>query len=226
METRLIFCWSPGRCGTGYLAKMLQAIPGVVAKHEPLPRFSECTTRPLCFWTFEKLPAIEATGAAIYAETTHVVRGFLPSLLSLGIKPDIIQITRPHRDVALSFWRRRSIPGRTGRGKKFLMNPDFPGWQDLTGYQLCYWHSREVARRAVTISIGFDRWFPVEFDALVNRDGFGAIVDALDLPAPNWQRYNERRLWKVNSNPANYYTVFPDGDIDAQEREVDERFDG
>lgn len=204
---------------------MLQTIPGVVAKHEPPPRFSECQGNQVAFWTLEKLPAIDAIGVPIYAETSHVFREFLSSLLNLGRKPDVIQITRDHRDVALSFWRRRSIPGRTGRGKKFLYQPDFPGWQDMTGYQLVYWHSREVERRAFTASLGARRWVLVDFEDLVNGNGFGAIVDALGLPAPNWQAYNQRRHWRVNGNPENYYQVFPDGDIDAQEREVDKLFD-
>ena len=220
METSLVFVWSPGRCGTGYLAKMLQTIPGIVARHEPPPQFSMDIEDRERFWREEKLPAIEAMNTPIYIETSHVFPAFLPSLWAIGEGAAIIQIKRDHRDVALSYWRRRSIPGRSGRGKSFLLQPDFDGWRDLTDYQLCYWHSREIERWANWASIAVDTWLPIEFDALVNGDGFRGIVAGLDLPEPNWMTYAKRRHWTVNGNPENYYQVVPDGDLSEQESEV------
>lgn len=222
METRLIFCWSPGRCGTKYLAKMLQTVPGIVARHEPPPRLSECSTSPLVFWDRDKLPAIEALQAPVYIETGHVfANGFLPALLGLGVMPDVVQITRAHRDVALSLWRRLSIPGRTGRGKQFLLEPDFAGWQSLTDYQLCYWHSQAIERRGYYYQNSVDRWVWLRFEDLVHGDGLSRTIQVLDLPEPNWRKYDQRRGWKVNGNPLNYYNHWPDGDLDAQEREID-----
>jgi hypothetical protein len=134
----------------------------------------------------------------------------------------VVQIHRNHRNVALSLWRRRSIPGRTERGIEFLLLPTFAGWQQLTDYQLCYWHSREVERQGCERQGSVDRWLHVQFDELVNGDAFVDLIRQLNLPNPG-REYERRRGWKVNGNPLNYYSQFPDGDLNAQEDEIDGR---
>lgn len=220
METRLVFCWSPGRCGTKYLTRLFETVPGVVAKHEPPPRFSECKGSKRMFWALEKIPAVMALGVPVYVETSHCfVLGFLEPLVELGYKPDVIQIQRKHRDVALSYWRRRSIPGRTRRGREFLLQPTFDGWEQLTDYQLCYWHALEVDRLAHTAREQVDRWHTVDFDNLIGGSGFLELVESMGLPAPV-QAYERRRHEIANANPANYYRHFPKGDLNRLEAEV------
>jgi hypothetical protein len=203
---------------------MLQTIPGIIAKHEPPPRFHMQMVDRVGFWLDHKLPAIQGYGVDTYIETSHLFVGFLPSLLSVGLMPDVLQITRNHRDVALSMWRRRSIPGRTERGRIYVLSPDFSGWGDYTDYQLCYWHSREVEQRAIGAQATVDMWHSIEFEDLVHGDAFEIVVRVLGLPDPNWAAYTGWRDWIVNGNPRNYYKHFPEGDIDAQECEVDRLF--
>lgn len=220
-ETRLIFCWSPGRCGTRYLTRLFETVPGVVARHEPPPRFSECEGSKRAFWALQKMPAIEALQAPVYVETSHCFAlGFLEPLVEMGYDSDIVQIQRNHRDVALSYWRRWSIPGRTRRGKEFLLQPTFDGWTELTDYQLCYWHALEVDRRAGNGRLQVHRWHVVDFDNLVGGSGFLELVESLGLPGPNKRAYERRRCEIVNANPANYYQHFPKGDLDRLEAKV------
>jgi len=183
MAAQMTFCVSPGRCGTGYLAKMLQCCRDVVVRHEPEPRFSEVGEEAQfdpsiarSFWD-RKLAAIDG---ARYIETSHVlVNGFAEALLGLNVDTGLIAITRSHRDVALSLWRRRSIPGRTGSGRKFLRHPDAPSLRPLpegkwTDYQLCYWHCLEVEARQKwleQVCVEQDKlfhWLP--FEELLTRE--------------------------------------------------------
>lgn len=217
---RLIFCLSPGRCGTGYLAMILDyAVPGVTARHEPEPRFSEAEPSR-AWWLREKLPAIEREPGDIYVETSHCfAHGFLEPLLEVR-RPGLIAIRREVRAVALSFWRRRSVPARTARGREFCLAPDAPGWQEWTDYQLCYWHALEVDRRAGLVEKEGCPVHGIDFPDLFTEDGFAGLVGALALPEPDWKRYKERQTWRVNANPRGYYDLWPDGDLEEQEDEV------
>jgi len=99
-------------------------VPGVDAKHEPRPDFASVARDAQHdpemareFWITKKLPAIQKSAPDVYFETSHVfAHGFADALLDIGTPADVIGLSRPHREVALSIWRRRSIPGRTGRG--------------------------------------------------------------------------------------------------------------
>lgn len=233
----MTFCVSPGRCGTGYLASVLRA-PGARIVHEPEPRFSEVGREAQfdpdvarAFWTERKLPAIDGQR---HIETSHVfVNGFAETLLGLDVDAGLLAITRNHRDVALSLWRRRSIPARTGRGREFLRHPDAPSLRALprkkkpdrwTDYQLCFWHCLEVEARQLWLESVCDaqgrpfRW--LAFDDLFVRGEIEALVDWLELDNVDWWRYEQRKAWRVNANPEWYYDELPKGDLDEQEQEV------
>lgn len=160
-NNRLIFTMTTGRSGTGYLAKMLDKIPEVAAFHEPHPKFSDFLREvqkdsdiALHFWILRKLPSIAQTPENIYIETSHLFgKGFLESLIGIGIIPDIIILKRDFRKVASSLYELNVIPGRTQEGLKFLLHPDDPevipvnNWENLNDYQLCYWYCLEMERR-------------------------------------------------------------------------------
>ena len=159
---RLIFTISTGRCGTGFLANILNTLPGVAGVHEPFPKFSDvmryCQIEPnlaLGFWTCSKFPAITYFNQPIYVETSHLfAKGFIEPLLTLGIRPDVIFLHRPARNVALSLYQLNTIPARTRLGLKFLLSPTDRGvarlhnWENLHDYQLCYWYCLEMERRS------------------------------------------------------------------------------
>jgi hypothetical protein len=230
VNKRMIFCLSPGRCGTKYLMKMLETIPGVIAKHEPVPRFSDVRNRSVDrireFWTREKLPVIRGLPGNVYVETSHVFKLFADSLLDLGIVPDVIVLWREPRDVALSLWRRQSIPGRTRRGREFLIDPRgrLKQWGDLADYQLCYWYVLESVRECERIGkriIDLGGLVACStLDAITTRVGFSRLVYSLGLDSPRWILYDGRRDWRVNANPQNYYNVWPEGNLDRLEAQV------
>ena len=159
---RLIFTVTTGRSGTGYLAKMLSFVPNVVSYHEPRPDFADVmrlvqqdVSIAYGFWIEKKLPQIMEEPASTYIETSHLFcKGFVEPLLKLGVTPDLIILTRPHRRVAASLHRLDTIPGRTEKGLRYLVSPGdpgvlaLPGWQTLTDYQLCYWYCLEIERRS------------------------------------------------------------------------------
>lgn len=229
-EKRLIFTLSPGRCGTKYLAYAMGLVPGVAAFHEPSPDFvsvaAEARHDPrvaVRFWLEEKLPWIESLGPLVYFESSHLFgKGFVRALVATGRVPDVVVLSRPHREVALSFWRRRSVPGRTGRGRDYLLDPTGLGnWDRLTDYQLCYWYCLEMGRRiessAALIDSRGGMVEPIEMRRLVTRDGFAALCRRLALPGPT----GFLGPTVVNSSPQRWKTLYPEGDMDDLEAEVE-----
>jgi len=159
-KERLIFTATPGRSGTQYLAAICSLLSGVTSCHEPKPRFEWVLHKGqknrdflYDFLVYEKLPAISLKSSGVYIETSHVFcKGFFEPLLDLGIQPDLIILTRPHREVATSLYHLDTIPGR--RSDVYYLRPDdpgvldFPGWQNMHDYQLCFWECLEIERRS------------------------------------------------------------------------------
>lgn len=216
---RLIFTATTGRSGTGYLAQLLQHLPGVTALHEPAPPFhlsAESARRDPAvardFWLRHKLPAIAATPGRIYIETSHVAcKGFIEPLLDLGITPDLIVLSRPHRDVALSFYQLGVIPGGSDKARQFLLAPSeavavpLPAPERLHPYQLCYWYCLEIAGRSAHLADRVrargGRAVAMTPAALQQPDGLSRLVEALALPAPGvWGRLRLRRWQRRRVN--------------------------
>ncbi len=238
---RLIFTVTTGRSGTAYLAQLLRTVPHVAAFHEPEPRFShvlrEVQRDPLMarrFWLEEKLPAIARVRAPIYAETSHLFcKGFAEPLLELGLVPDLILLSRPHREVALSLYQLGTIPGRGGKAMTYYLSPDdpgvlpLPGWASLHDYQLCYWYCLEIERRSRHYAKLFRergaRVSRITLTELNTEVGFRRLLDELALPAMHLlARWRYRRVvgQRVNAKRGKKREVFPPGDLDALEQEV------
>lgn len=218
-QKRLIFTVTTGRSGTGYLSKALSLLPKVASYHEPEPSFSNVMRLAQKneniayeFWVEKKLPRIVSKPAQVYIETSHLFcKGFVEPLLELGFTPDIIVLTRPHREVATSMCQLDTIPGRTDKGLRHYLSPDdpnvlpLPGWQTLHDYQLCYWYCLEIERRCIR----YEKMF-LERSARVARvllsdiaaiSGLNRLVKQLDLPGlgpMGWLRYFRNRVQKVN----------------------------
>lgn len=239
LNKRVIFTLSPGRCGTGYLARVLDTVPGVIGMHEPRPNFAEkmrtVQTDPSAayqFWLERKLPSIICLDGDTYAETSHLfAKGFCKPLLDIGIVPDLIALTRPKREVALSMWRRTHIPGRNKQGNKYHVIPTDPGvlvpyphWEQATDYQLCYWYTVEMEARIKALSQYARRRgvrvFETTMGEIVTRDGFMRLLDALDLPEPG-DAYDDVWDKRMNANPERIAGRMPDEDLDETESEID-----
>lgn len=133
-DKHLVFVLSPGRCGTRYLKEMVATIPDVAVVHERPPDFADASRLAQFvpeaarrFWFGHKLPAIERYPEQTYFETSHTFVAFADAPLQMDTPPDLVILTRPHREVALSRWRRGSIPARTPRGNQYCLHPDAPG---------------------------------------------------------------------------------------------------
>lgn len=163
-----VFTVTTGRTGTTLLTELLGQLPGVVATHEPEPGFHEvmrpAQTDPLIFVEFwkKKLTVIGATGSDVYVETSNVFsKGFLPTLLRMGIKPKLIFLNRSPRKIALSLLSRKSIPGVSSSGLKYSASPNDPMTLPLsesswTNYQRCYWAAIDMLYKQFMIKAMFE----------------------------------------------------------------------
>ena len=200
LDKKLIFTVSPGRSGTHYLAKLLATIPGVSSYHEPEPAFLQVMrkvqTHPetaTAFLRDVKLPIIARCPTPVYAETSHLVcKGFIEPMLELGLRPALIIMRRPPRDVAWSMVERFTIPARTDVGLRFALSPTDPGviplqkWRTATHYQLCYWYTIEIERRQVLYT-DMAKQYGLPCDDVTNRElndwsVYARLLTSLDLP--------------------------------------------
>ncbi|MBI5433334.1 MAG: hypothetical protein HZA52_10945 [Planctomycetes bacterium] len=201
LHRRLLFTFTTGRSGTEYLARALGLFARVHAEHEPKPTFASAWRTVLArpetareFWLEHKLPRIARSHAPIYAETSHLAcKGFLESLIALGVRPTVLHLVRPARDVARSLWTLGTIPGRAFKGVKYYHSPDDPRVELATGgahlawhdYQLCYWYCLETEARAQRFRARFEllgvRVERVELAQLAEASGIRRLADALDL---------------------------------------------
>jgi hypothetical protein len=236
---RLIFSLNPGRCGTAYLWHAFETVPGVMGGHEPRPNFvdvaraAQGNPAEARRWLEEvKLPYIQSLDCAVYAETSHLfIQGFVEALLDLGVVPDVIVIHRPVREVALSMWRRKEIPGRTELGLRYRLKPDDPGvllpvenYSAWMNYKLCVWHAWEVRLR-------IRKYGPMLRDAGARiveiqtgelSDGLPALLEELGLPGPDMEKFQPMRYQRPSATPEGEQGLWPMEDLPTSEGEIEE----
>lgn len=190
-QVGLILTVTPGRSGTKLLARLLDACLDIKAEHEAAPRLNYVLRTvqhaPIAarWWLIaEKLPAIAARlDGRPYADISHLYcKGFLEPLLEMNLRPDVIILTRPAREVALSLLAVGSIPARSVAGQLVLVGPQDPGvvapksWRSFSDYQLCFWYALEIERRqalyARSLPAAGCRTFTIAMDELVRLDTF------------------------------------------------------
>ncbi len=242
-QKKLIFTVTNGRSGSLMLARLFDAIDGVMGLHEPAPSFHLLMRwaqgRPDLarkFWLHEKLPAIDRLKTPVYVETSHLLcKGFLESLLDTGLRPSLVFLTRDPRETAVSLYRLNDIPGRTNRAFKWYLSPDDPtyavlptGAEDkLTDYQLCYWHSLETAARishyqTVAANMGLPNAV-LDVEDLNNFDSFVSACTKLGI---SMSEESQSRLRQQIGNKANERKSekramsFSDEELARQEQDV------
>jgi hypothetical protein len=248
-KKRFIFTVTSGRTGTGYLAHLLGIFRNTDTYHEPAPAYDlvlrEVQHHPEIAHSFlvnSKIPAILGMSASsIYIETSHLFsKGFLEPWLNIpGLPvPDIILLTRDHREVSLSFLSLNSIPGKSNKGMRFMLAPSDPscftevdGWESFNDYQLCYWYCLETAERrsqyrALIQSKG-GRTFSTSIDRLQTLSGFLDAKKQLELPnltAHGWVGYLRRRSERINRRENAKSEIFLDvHDLAVWEEDVRKR---
>ena len=214
---KLVFTVSTGRSGTRYLSFLLSGLPNTDSRHEPEPNFAtvmrEVQAHPekaFAFWREQKLPAIAATEASIYIETSHLFcKGFFGPLLELEVRPALIFLRRNHRDVALSLYRLCTIPGRDEKGLRYYLSPEDPTtyapdtWASFHEYQLCYWYVLEIERRdriyrKIACDYGLDT-VVLRFSDLI-RNRVNDMTKVLELPeVPIIEKYKSRIYKHIRS---------------------------
>ena len=236
-EKTLIFTVTPGRSGTKYLTALLGAIPGVAAHHEPIPDFVAVMRRAqqdpefaFAFWRDAKLPAIAASDAPIYAETSHLFcKGFVEPAILMGLRPKLIILRRPPSEVAWSLLERDTVPARTPYGCLYLLDPrdpnvmPLPGWERMTDYQLCFWYALEIERRQLKYA-GFAAKLGLASFEVLQRDLgkaeiFAKMLQALGIPANGAEIAGHGDISAVRHN-RNPRTVVKPDNLEAQEADL------
>lgn len=251
LDKRLIFTLTTGRSGTMYLTEMLKLAEGVHACHEwddkkRLTDFVRVANHARNahdqgreWWLDVLFPHIaENVKEPIFAMTSNVFgRGMAACLIELiddeqAPVPDIIVLRRPTRDVALSFWWRKSIPARTPNGSIYHFHPEgncilhLKDWQRFTDYQLVYWDTLEMEKRMQVLAQQFAargaKVFETTTMELTGGNSFLKLAEYLDLPVDE-QEWRAKRGEHYNASPPEMRAQGrPEGDIDALEAEVRE----
>lgn len=129
------FVATTGRSGSESLANILRAGKEIHVEHESEPvMYNNCPAglpdsqsyyRNIFYQ--EKLPVISnsASGCAHYAETNHqFIKHFADYAIdTFAERTRIIHLYRDPVSVAMSFYRIGSIPGKSERGKLYLLDP-------------------------------------------------------------------------------------------------------
>jgi len=240
---RLIFTVTTGRSGTNYMTNMLSYVSGICSRHEPNPPLHEVlrevqadTNKAYDFLVNEKLPVIADEKEAIYIETSHLMcKGFIEPLLDIGVLADLIILRREPRAVAKSMYQLDHIPARSSVGKKFLLQPDdpdvlpLPEWEALHDYQLAFWYTLEIERRAQKYkALYLDAGAKVvetTLDEFSTITGYYRFLRELKLPFPpaiNMLKHLKSHIRRVN-NKDDLKQERQVADIETLEAEVLER---
>ena len=232
---KLIFTVTPGRSGTTYLTKLLAAIPDVTSLHEPAPNFYYALRltqeHPMAAYNFlyqYKIPAIRECPTGVYAESSHLTcKGFIEPMIRMGLRPHLIILRRPAREVAWSFLGKKNIPGRIGGD--YVLNPGdpnvvpLPGWEDMTDYQLCFWYALEIERRQYLYSQWAADLNMVAFDVtnkeLNDWETYACMLTALGLPTTKQVHQSHIDISGEIHNRIAERQEIPDG-LDEQEEQV------
>lgn len=247
----MTFCLTPGRSGTALLAKLLSQSPDVLALHEPEPNFVRIAREARRdhkvgqqWWLNRKLPAItdlvQQARCSHYIETSHLFgKGPAECLLDLlqmplvvtpwgePLKPPmLISLFRNPRSIALSFWRRNSIPARTSNGVMYLLHPELTlrNWEKLDNYQLCYWYAREMGQRIEMITRQYQRVgsvvVPILFENLIEGyDRYVSYFNPLGLTPTDESTYTRIVDERINGTPPLLLSQVPPN-IDQLEKQV------
>jgi hypothetical protein len=151
---------SAGRSGTNKLATLMSTVPDVYAEHEGDPGFHTVRVANLRdpsigqAFVKDKIELFNSKPETHCVHTGHMVgEGFIEHFLDQGIVPNIIVLRRPMREVALSMFNLKWIPGRHELIRGWYSGPDEPGvlpykgWETAHNYQLCYWWCLDTERR-------------------------------------------------------------------------------
>lgn len=237
LNKELILTVTSGRSGTRYLAKLLEGVPGVSAHHEPSPNYALVLrlvqSQPQAAFNYliqHKLPAIQQCPTPVYAETSHMTcKGFLEPMILMGLRPALVILRRPPREVAWSFMMRQCVPARSTYGIRDLLDPrdlnviPFPNWEITSNYQLCFWYALEMERRQLFYTdmaqkIGLPV-VDITNTELNDWDKFSNLLRTFDLPITDDVQKHHAQISATHHNQNSEYLQI-DPNVEEEERHV------
>lgn len=251
-ENSPVFCITTGRSGTGLLAKLLSKCHGLSTHHESKPAFNEVRNLAWAnnaaeeqelknWWLSRKLPAMyESIGYGsgphiTYVETSHMAtKGFVESLIELGVFPRFIVIRRDPRAVAKSLYALGTIPVKSKAGQEWCLNErDRTFFQmkvdysKLTDYQLCFLYCLETQARVnhYTTLVGKHGSLSchLEFDDLVSGMWKKELEAIMSVRLNTLALLRERLFGspeKVNAKESGKKSVISEKDCSLEEIEL------
>lgn len=248
---RMIFGLSPGRSGTAFLISLLKGLPGLIALHEPEPKYQWQTDDlqkdpglARSFVTGPKRAWIEALPEACYLEISHyLAKGFMEAWVEeAGIVPDAIILQRDPRKVASS-WYLLNVDFTQNKPYiyRHMLHPEdrrtlflpIKDWQTLNNYQLCYWYVLESQRRnehyARYLEARGGKVFRITLEQISEGKELQALLEWLGMKPHKRMmeilrgRASERVNEKNQFKDHNRMKYLKEMDLDALEEEVRRR---
>lgn len=209
---KYIFVASTGRCGTAYLAKLLNCAEGVVARHEPKPdmlgnpmrEWNQGNFQPMRDLLPEKMEQIEKDRKGkIYAETSNAfIKGFGQELLEAKlINPENMALIHVERNNGLHNSLERANFGRDDYWSIYPTDKMSVVPQSYVGHR-SFWYPEEIQTRADKFyerfgTSGKMKYVKADLDSLNSLGGVLNLFKMLglkykpDLPEVVGYRVNE-----------------------------------
>jgi hypothetical protein len=236
-----VFTVTAGRTGAETLSRLFALAPNISARHEAEPNFLQvmrrCQEDPnnaTLFLKNVKIPYIARIREEIYVETGHhACKGFIEPMITLGLRPALVFLRRPPREIAVSLLNRSTVPLRTELGWLYLLQPGDPNTLPLpphssmySHYQLCFWYALEIERRQARYKTMCEKLglplFDIATAELRSAARYCEMLDALGISSRvnvngalaghervsgvYWNRNEQVRDWNI--------------DFDAQEEQI------
>tara|TARA_R110002167_G_scaffold27593_4_gene93815 strand:+ start:953 stop:1705 length:753 start_codon:yes stop_codon:yes gene_type:complete len=202
---------STGRCGTNTLYAIFANHPSVSSFHEPYPivlsnnsEISKLDSDMLSIQKRKILTILRNAKTPIYFESNHMfVKNFIEEIFTYIPKQQIkvLHLSRDAVKVATSFYSIGSIPGKTKRGKKYLLEPaatnnqiKLPELLENGEFQhdfyKCLWYWYEIEARVRFYKKKFHQyfWFDVSTNNLNNEDAIMKLAQYIGLDISQFSR--------------------------------------
>jgi hypothetical protein len=227
---RAIFCISPGRSGSNYLAELLGTAREVVSFHEPEPSMTAeyiemANSKPYPATKVYRQTKLEAINKIlsslgsnkVYCETNHMfIKTFFDVVIENIKTTDVIILRRDIRQVLRSFVELKYFAEGNTEWPKWMTSPNavtsalpaISSDEQLDQYDLCIAYLLDIEARAQRFKTEYP-WInvhEVELPELNLRDKVLCLFNDLGI-TPSWHTYrllgkkvNERRQKKTHFN--------------------------
>lgn len=216
-----IFVATTGRSGSSSLTRIFTALENAVCFHEPHPIMTNDVPPGMDSTTYFKklfwLKKIYVKRAArqhdYYIETNHqFIKNFCDmAVTEFGNRLKVIHLVRTPQESALSFYQIDSIPGKTARGKSYLLDPSsdsnildlrdllFGDGEFSHDFYKClwYWYETEARVQRFTKSHPHVPVFRLDTEGLNNSDTLARMFSCLNIV------FNMDRLRRVTGTRDN-----------------------